>query len=325
MFFLQEEYGVEFDTFNKEDDMKKTFTYVGLTYSVLLLVNIILVILLRGFMPDVRQMLTSNNVSKVLVSILPNWLISYPLLVLLIRRKPMEKPERHDMSFWELVMYVVISFGIVFCANLAGLGVIQVIQKVSGCTFTNPTDELLKDQNAMLLIVMVALIGPILEEIVFRKMLIDTIGRYNAGVAVIMSGVVFGIIHTNISQFFYTFAFGLFLGFIYVKTGRLLYTIIMHVSVNLFFGTMSSILKRFTDTDLGVAIFGLYGMALITVAITGIVLFFVNLKKFKVNDDRDMIKKANAYKIAFTNIGIIFFIVLGLAYTIFNAVLSFTK
>ena len=66
-------------------------------------------------------------------------------------------------------------------------------------------------------------------------------------------------------------------------------------------------------------------MALITIAITGIVLFFVNLKKFKLNDDRDMIKKANAYKIAFSNVGIIIFIVLGIALTTYNAILSATK
>lgn len=316
---------MEFDTFNKEDDMKKTFTYVGLSYSVLLIVNIVLFILLRCFFPDIREAITGNNVSKILVGVLPNWLISYPLLVVLLRRKPSEKPERHDLSFFELIMYISISFGIVFCANLTGLGVVQVIQKISGYTLKNPTDELLKDQNAMLLVVMVALIGPILEEIVFRKLLIDAIGRYNAGVAVIISGVVFGIIHSNISQFFYTLAFGLFLGFIYLKTGRLLYTIIMHVSVNLFFGTMSTILKRFTETELGTMIFGLYGLALITIAITGIVLFFVNLKKFKLNNDRDMIKKANAYKIAFSNVGIIVFIVLGIALTIFNAILSASK
>ena len=35
---------MEFDTFNKEDDMKKTFTYVGLSYSVLLIVIISLLI-----------------------------------------------------------------------------------------------------------------------------------------------------------------------------------------------------------------------------------------------------------------------------------------
>ena len=316
---------MEFDTFNKEDDMKKTFTYVGLSYSVLLIVNIVLVILLRYVFPDVREAITGNNVSKILVGVLPNWLISYPLLVVLLRRKPSEKPERHDLGFFELIMYIAISFGIVFCANLTGLGVVQVIQKISGYTLINPTDELLKDQNAMLLVVMVALIGPILEEIVFRKLLIDAIGRYNAGVAVIISGVIFGIIHSNISQFFYTLAFGLFLGFIYLKTGRLLYTIIMHVSINLFFGTMSTILKRFTETELGKMIFGLYGMALITIAITGIVLFFVNLKKFKINDDIDMIKKTNAYKIAFSNVGIIIFIVLGIALTTYNAILSATK
>ena len=105
---------MEFDTFNKEDDMKKTFTYVGLSYSVLLIVNIVLVILLRYVFPDVREAITGNNVSKILVGVLPNWLVSYPLLVVLLRRKPSEKPERHDLGFFELIMYIAISFGIVF-------------------------------------------------------------------------------------------------------------------------------------------------------------------------------------------------------------------
>ena len=50
----------------------------------------------------------------------------------------------------------------------------------------------------------------------------------------------FGLFHGNLNQFVYTFLVGAFWAFIYVKTGRLRYTIYLHMALN-FMGSVGSL------------------------------------------------------------------------------------
>ena len=69
---------------------------------------------------------------------------------------------------------------------------------------------------------------------------IDLINRtraYGEKTAVVFSALLFGLYHGNIQQFFYAFGLGLIFGFIYVRTGKVRYTIFLHMIIN-FFGSI---------------------------------------------------------------------------------------
>ena len=72
---------------------------------------------------------------------------------------------------------------------------------------------------------------------------------YGAPIAALMSAMVFGLVHGNIQQYFYAFAVGLFFAFIYLRTGNIRMTILMHMCVNFFGGFVPSMLLRIIDTD----------------------------------------------------------------------------
>ena len=76
------------------------------------------------------------------------------------------------------------------------------------------------------------ILAPIFEEIFFRKVVIDRLRRYGDLPAIIISGLVFGLIHGNFSQFFYAALLGMVFGAIYVHTGKLGYTIFLHMLIN---------------------------------------------------------------------------------------------
>ena len=59
--------------------------------------------------------------------------------------------------------------------------------------------------------------------------------------AVILSGLAFGLIHGNLTQFFYAFGLGIAFGYIFVKTGKVKYPIILHMIIN-FLGSVVSVL-----------------------------------------------------------------------------------
>ena len=79
----------------------------------------------------------------------------------------------------------------------------------------------------------VGLIGPLVEEFVFRGVLLGglrTTGRILS--AIILSAALFGMVHMNINQFSYTFFAGIYWGLLAEATGSLIPSVICHVMMN---------------------------------------------------------------------------------------------
>jgi membrane protease YdiL (CAAX protease family) len=79
------------------------------------------------------------------------------------------------------------------------------------------------------------IIAPVVEELIFRKYLIDgLLTRYRAKISIIISSICFALIHIETPSVLVTsFFFGLFAGLIYIKTEKIRYTIILHFLYNL--------------------------------------------------------------------------------------------
>lgn len=96
----------------------------------------------------------------------------------------------------------------------------------------------------LLNIAMVVFAAPIVEELLYRKMLIDRIAAYGDGVSVVVSGLLFGLAHGNFSQFFYAFGLGALFAYVYIKTGHIGYTIGFHMFFNLIGGVFTVELNK---------------------------------------------------------------------------------
>lgn len=84
----------------------------------------------------------------------------------------------------------------------------------------------------------VVIITPICEEALYRGVVLNEFPKQNEVRAVIMSGLLFGIMHYNASQFFYAFAAGLIIGYFVIKTGSLIFGIALHMLNNALSYTM---------------------------------------------------------------------------------------
>lgn len=80
----------------------------------------------------------------------------------------------------------------------------------------------------------IGLIGPIVEEFVFREALLGSMLKYgmNKWVAISASALVFGLIHANPAQIPFATMIGFIFGVIYYKTGNIVITSILHVLNN---------------------------------------------------------------------------------------------
>jgi hypothetical protein len=108
----------------------------------------------------------------------------------------------------------------------------------------NNMPEVLKEQfesialsSPLLALLAIGILAPIAEELLFRgaiyNLIKDSVGKY---IALLVSSVLFALIHLNIYQASYTLFIGLFLGIVLMKTGSLWLPIIFHIVYNLFGG-----------------------------------------------------------------------------------------
>lgn len=79
------------------------------------------------------------------------------------------------------------------------------------------------------------IVAPIYEEFLMRGILLaGLLNRYSPKKAIIISALIFGIYHLNITQFVNATLIGLILGMIYYKTNSLILCIAVHMTNNIF-------------------------------------------------------------------------------------------
>ena len=101
-------------------------------------------------------------------------------------------------------------------------------------------------------LIAVIIAGPIVEELLFRGLLIKTISKIlPESFAVIISAILFGVWHGILVQAIYTAIMGLIVGYVYIKTKSIIYPIIIHVGNNFINGFPTSWTTPEFETFLG--------------------------------------------------------------------------
>ena len=133
----------------------------------------------------------------------------------------------------------------------------------SGDTAYDMVEEMLASPGIGLQIVAVGIIGPIMEEYLFRGVLYRRLRDY-VGVrwAVLLSSIIFGIAHGNLTQGFFAGAFGILLALLYEHYGTLKASCAAHIGNNLF-----SVICAVFLTELPAALWILYYLAGLAVLI----------------------------------------------------------
>lgn len=89
--------------------------------------------------------------------------------------------------------------------------------------------------NTIVISIQVIIIGPIIEELIFRKLLLGKLlEKFSNGPikAIVYSALIFGIVHLNIIQGVAAFGGGIILGLIYYYTKSIKATIFAHILNN---------------------------------------------------------------------------------------------
>lgn len=151
-----------------------------------------------------------------------NLLLFIPLSIHALRHKdiPLKK-----ISF--KTGFKIASVGISLNAVLSFFALITVL--ISGVTV--PTTEIPSGANGFAFILSVCLITPLIEELYFRYGMIGLFGE-NKYYGIVMSSLLFSLVHGNIPQMAASLISGILFGFIYVKSENFAITLIMHIAFN---------------------------------------------------------------------------------------------
>lgn len=210
------------------------------------------------------------------VLVLPIYMIAMPISALLVWNMPSMPITKKKLSAGRFIIVIMVCFAIMYAGNWVGTGLNSIIQAVSGQPASQDLLNLISGSGIWANLVFIVILAPIAEELFFRKLLIPKLLPFGEKPAIIISGLLFGLIHGNFSQFFYAFGLGIAFGFIFVKTGKIIYTMILHMLIN-FFGSVISLLIM----DSSLIVTALYGVFVLCLFVAGLVLFFVNVKRTK--------------------------------------------
>ncbi|MCM1046583.1 MAG: CPBP family intramembrane metalloprotease [Candidatus Gastranaerophilales bacterium] len=288
----------------------------GITYGVLAL--------LSKFTPDLAQ----NDNIRLLLSSVAMYGVGMPVIIMLARRIPKNVPadRRVRVHPGHFVMAVFMCYALTYVSNFIGNIITFIISLFKGDMVQNSLANATLGVSPWLLILDVVICAPLVEELVFRRLLLDRIAGYGQGVAILVSGLMFGLFHGNLNQFIYAFAIGAFLAFLYVKTGSLKFTAGIHMAINLF-GSLSILLMQHMDLEEYLRVFSsadvdgmmdymmqykgiffvflAYVGILLAVVIMGAVFFIVSLatKKFTLDKSTSAFSAGARLGAAFGNVG----------------------
>ena len=267
-----------------------------------------------------------------LQTFLPMYLLAFPACMLLFKVGiPASPIPRRSLTLKEFLTLIPICFCLMYGGNLVGTVLSMLL---SGGQAVNTVQEYAMDQS-FLKVLMMAILAPLLEELICRKLLIDRIGCYGEKLTVLLSGLIFGLLHQNLFQFFYAFALGSVFGFVYLRTGKLRYTVILHAIVNFLGAVVAPAVLSLVDMEAieklstgeatveqllsilpGYLILMTYSGILMGLSVFGVVLLILKLRRLTWNPTAAQLPRKQGLKAAFLNVGMILYIVICLIMTV---------
>ena len=306
---------------------KKTFGIIGWGFFALVVVST----LLQQIVSTVAHLLSGSNerfsgVAIYLISFFPLYCIAFPIFLLIIRKLPKDETTKSSISLGTLIKLFCMCITIMYIGNMIGTGLSAVIGKLVGKTSTNNLAEVIMNTDMVGTLLFVVIFGPIMEELVFRKILIDRVVKYGERNAMFLSALLFGLFHMNIFQFFYAFGIGLIFAYIYIKSRKISYSIVFHMIIN-FMGSVlavqvannfgADVIKQLQSgipevvskaLTSGVIMSAIYVLIMTVVFLVGLVCIIAGRKKMRLDENGATFTRKEEKGFVYGNYGMAFFI-----------------
>ncbi len=312
-------------------EYKKIFSKIGFIFVVFSIATFAFQWITLGFL---QLFSIENSDIQMIISTLVLYLTGIVVFALSKKRVPLQgkAPEKKKMSALSLLKAFCMCYTLLIFSNLLGTFLTSVIGAMRGKAVVNPVETIVFDMSIPVMFLLTVVLAPIFEELFFRKFLIDRTLPFGEGLSVVLSGGMFGLFHGNLSQFPYAFAIGCFFAYLYIRTGKIGYPILLHAIVN-FLGSIVAVfvLNNFDYntwlnfspagseqeilqsvitlvTDRGFLIFILYEAFVYILVVIGFILWIANFKQIRFRIMEREIPKREVWKVTVLNAGMMSYI-----------------
>jgi len=323
--------------------VKRTFNGMGTIYSIFSIAAIVIqTVVLKVLMliiPDGMSVDFEVGVSSICLYVTG-------LVVLRIGFIKTDYPkttiEKHNLKVLDFIKAFSMCYALLIVSNIIGLAITSVIGVLKGSPVINPVENMAMEMSMPAMFILTVILAPIFEELFFRKLIIDRTIRFGEVPCMILSGFMFGMFHGNLSQFPYAFTIGVFLAYLYIRTGRLIYPILMHAIIN-FMGSVAGVLVlksmensafmqtvEFTNeadmvqlllsylTDKGFMILMIYEVFVLSIVVIGLILWILQWKKISFKVQEHELPKGNRLVHVMGNYGMLVYTAIWVVMIIIN-------
>lgn len=324
---------------NTKNNALKSFSRIGfalLAAAVLLYGLQVLLLFLPDFLSAGSESFWRSGWYTWIISFAPLYVIGIPVGIWIMKKVPCDYVAPVKLGGKNFFTFMLMCFPLMYGGNLIGNLLSSLL---SGGTATNQLFNYAFDDNPLKIIVMVIL-APLLEEFLFRRQIIDRTSKYGEKSAILFSALCFGLFHMNLYQFFYAFGLGLLFGYVYTRTRRLRYSVIMHMIINFIGAVLVPLLLSNVglDTFMQVAdgqldeaaliailpdMVGLilYAIALLGLSIAGLIVLIVKVPKLVFLPASEELPKGERFNSVYCNAGVVLFVLFCAVFFVLNLIL----
>lgn len=178
------------------------------------------------------NILEDNLVLWLLIAV-PTYCVGIPAGCVMMKYQKVIAPPipRKPLSPMEFAKFYVIALAALYIGNFITVGFTDLIGAIRGVPVSNPV-ETLDDFPMSLNILLTCVMAPVLEELLFRGVLLQRLRPYGDKFAILTSAICFGLFHGTISQVLYATAVGVVFAYVALRTGNLWQVMALHALVN---------------------------------------------------------------------------------------------
>ena len=232
-----------------EENAKRYFSTLGFAVFLMSVVTFAVSNLLAYAVYFDLPSLYESYLFAPILSVFSIYACGLPALLAVLRRLPKVRPVKEKKSVGFTLGAFCACFALVIAGNSVSQMIMTMIETALGSEVANPVDTSLSSTPIWVNLLFTVILAPILEELVFRKILCDRLLPLGEGYAVFLSASIFALFHGNFYQLFYAFLLGACFGYIYVKTGKLGYSVIYHIAINFLCGVLPAFLSSLLDVE----------------------------------------------------------------------------
>ena len=182
-------------------------------------------------------------------------------------------PETISIIFWGFAICAALNFVISLLSNLVS----NQRDVSSGVLFHDV-------QGFLTAVLTVGVLPAVFEELLFRKCILRSLQKHDELLAVLISALIFGMLHSGITGMSFAFLSGVVLGFVRIYTGRFLAAIAVHLLNNLL-ALVTAAVGVFISPEMKSIVFYFFGIVGIVFTVIGFIMLKArNIKLYRARE-----------------------------------------